>query len=153
MSTPVVRVELKRANAAEVVNSDDELRELPLVKALTAKVLEQGVLRRFSPQAVLWQQGDEGRSLMLVVAGSARVLARRDKDNAELATARKGDVLGESEVLGGVRRKYSVVALQQLDVVELSQVTMSPELNALLLNVQSTRNKALDDMSDFLNRW
>ncbi|PZR08385.1 MAG: hypothetical protein DI536_24710 [Archangium gephyra] len=153
MSTPVVRVELKRANAAEVVGSDAALRELPVVKALGAKLLEQGVLRRFAPQSVLWQQGEEGGSLLLVVAGAARILARRDKDNAEIGTAQKGDVLGESEALGGTRRKYSVVALQQLDVIELDRFAVSPTLAAVLQGFVSTRGKALDELSDFLNRW
>lgn len=153
MSTPVVRVELKRANAAEVAESDEVLRELPVVKALDVKVLEQGVLRRFAPQAVVWQQGDEGETMLLVVAGSARILARRDTDNAEIGTAQKGDVLGESEALGGTRRKYSVVVLQQLDVIEVPRFTVSPALTAVLQGFASTRGKALDELSDFLNRW
>ncbi|MGV3623425.1 MAG: cyclic nucleotide-binding domain-containing protein [Archangium sp.] len=153
MSTPVVRVELKRANAAEVVASDVELRELPVVKALGAGRLAEAVLRRFAPQSVLWQQGDEGQSLLLVVAGAARVLARRDKDNAEIATARKGEVLGESEWLHVTRRKYSVVAQQQLDVIELMPSDIGPELKAELLAVEAIRGKALDELSDFLNRW
>lgn len=153
MSTPVVRVELKRANAAEVVGSDEVLRELPVVRALGPKVLEQGVFRRFAPQAVLWQQGDEGSTLLLVTAGSARILARRDTDNAEIGTAQKGDVLGESEALGGARRKYSVVVLQQLDVIELPRFAVTPELASVLRGFASTRGKALDELSDFLNRW
>lgn len=161
MSTPVVRVELKRADAVDVLSSDAELKDVPVVRALLAypEALRSAVLRRFAPQTVLWQQGDEGDSLLLVTAGAARVLARRDTDNAELTTARKGDVLGESEALGGAKRGYSVAVQQQLDVVEvpraalLNRNELPRELASLLQSVKAQRAKALNDLSDFLNRW
>ncbi len=162
MSTPVVRVELKRADAAELLATDLELKDSALVRALLSMpaALKSAVLRRYVTQTVLWQQGDEGQSLGLVVGGGARVIARRDTDNAELGTVRKGDVLGESEVLlGSTKRRYSVVALEHVDVLEvpraslLLQGAVPSALATELKTVQARRAKALDDLSDFLNRW
>lgn len=162
MSTPVVRVELKRADAAELLATDAELKDAALVRVLLAmpEALKSAVLRRYVSQTVLWQQGDDGQSLCLVVGGAARVIARRDTDNAELGTARKGDVLGETEVLlGSAKRRYSVVALEHVDVLEvprealLLKGSVPSSLATELKTVQARRAKVLDELSDFLNRW
>lgn len=161
--TPVVRVELKRADPAELVAGRPELAGAPLVKALGAAasaLLKQAVIRRFPDKVVLMQQGEEGQSLFFVMSGDVRVFARRDADSAELGVVKTGEVLGEGEVLAGAGgRRCSAVAMGQVDVLELPRSALlidgqlPPSLAALLKNVQSGRMKALDEMSDFLNRW
>lgn len=162
-NTPVVKVELKRADAAELVASNPGLSGAPLVKALGARskvVLTGAVIRRFPDKAVLMQQGEPGRSLFFVLAGDARLFARRDADSAELGVVHAGDVLGEGEVLAGDGgRRCSAVAQGQVDVVELPREVLLIDgklpapLVAMLEEVKKGRMKALDEMSDFLNRW
>lgn len=159
---PVVKVALQRVDLAAMLREDPELAVAPAVRALLARpdALKLAVLRRFQPAAVLWQQGDEGDSLWLVLKGSARVLARRDHDSAELGVANKGDVLGEAEVLAGsARRGASVLATGLLEALELPRAAllvngaMPPLLANELERVHAGRAQRLDDMSDFLNRW
>lgn len=159
-STAVTKVELKRAEPSEVIAKDPVLAAAPVVKALGPGLLSKGVLRRFADKAVVMQQNDAGHSLFIVLAGEARLFARKDSDSAELGVARRGDVLGEAEVLaGGGKRKTSAVAQGQLDVLELSRegLLSNGQLPAALRQylelISSNRMKALDEMSDFLNRW
>jgi hypothetical protein len=71
-----------------------------------------------------------------------------------------GEVLGEGEVLAGDGgRRCSAVAQGQVDVIELTRAALLVDgklpagLAAMLKTVQTGRMKALDEMSDFLNRW
>jgi CRP-like cAMP-binding protein len=158
-----VKVELKKADPAEVVASRRELMATPFLRALGAQAtptLQQGTLRRYPDKAVLMQQNEEGQSLFFVLNGDVRLFARRDKDSAELGVAHAGEVLGEAEVLSGAaKRACSAVAQGPVDVLELpreallSNGKLPQGLAALLGDVQTKRTKALDEMSDFLNRW
>lgn len=158
----MVKVKLERANAAELIAANPQLSGSSLMKALgpAAKTLVAGaVMRRFQDKAVLMQQGDAGRSLFFVLAGDVRLFARRDTDAVELGVAHPGDVLGECEVLADEARRCSAVALCQVDVLELPREALlvsgklPPQLSTLLEAVKKHRMKALDEMSDFLNRW
>lgn len=161
--SPVVKVGLKRADPAEVVASRRELMASPFIRALggtATPTLQQGTLRRFADKAVLMQQNEAGDSLFFVLTGDVRLFARRDADSAELGVAHAGEVLGEAEVLSGAgKRSCSAVAQGAVDVLELPRTALlvggklSPGLAALLGEVQGKRTKALDEMSDFLNRW
>jgi CRP-like cAMP-binding protein len=162
-SVPVVKVELKRANASELVASNPGLSGSPLMKALGAvgqALLSDAVMRRYADKAVLMQQGEAGGSLLFVLAGDVRLFARRDTDSAELGVAHAGDVLGEGEVLLGERaRRCSAVAQGQVDVIEFPHAALvvngklPPQVVVMLEDVKKQRMKALDEMSDFLNRW
>ena len=123
-------------------------------------MLCNAVIRRYPDKVVLMQQGEEGLSLFFVMSGDVRLFARRDTDSAELGVVHSGEVLGEGEVLAGEGgRRCSAVAQGQVDVLELPRTSLlidgklPPGLAALLKTVQTSRMKALDEMSDFLNRW
>lgn len=162
-NTPVLKVELKRACAAELVAGAPALASAPLIKALGAAgpaVLTNAKVRRYPDKVVLMQQGDFGSSLFFVLAGDVRLFARRDTDSAELGVVHQGGVLGEAEVLAGEGgRRCSAVAQGQVDVIELPREALEvggklpPALVSLLEAVKQGRMKALDEMSDFLNRW
>jgi len=162
-NTPLVKVELKRADAALLIASKPELSGAPLIQALGNEgkaLLSTAVLRRFPDKGVLMQQGEAGGSLFFVLAGDVRLFARRDTDSAELGVVQTGAVLGEGEVLSGEgKRRCSAVAQGQVDVLELSRAALLIDgqlplrLVAMLETVTKGRMKALDEMSDFLNRW
>lgn len=158
-STAVTKVELKRADPAEVILKDSYLASTPAVKALGSAV-SKGTLKRIADKVVVLQQGEPGTSLFFVIAGEVRLFARKDRDSAELGVARRGEVLGEGEVLDGApTRKCSAVAQGPIEVIELPREALltggrlSPALETLLRQVHQHRMKALDEMSDFLNRW
>lgn len=162
MIQPVVKVALQRADVAALLKADPELAAAPVVRALLLRpeVLATAVLRRFQDGAVVWQQGDEGQSLGLVMKGQAQLAARRDTDRADLGAAVKGDVVGESEVLNNApQRSLSVIARGPVEVLEVPRDALllhgavPGPLAKELERVQAARARALDDMSDFLNRW
>ena len=162
-NTPLLRLELKRADAAELVSSDRTLAGSAFVRALgsrASEVLAKGTVRRYPDRVIVFQQNDEGTSLFLVLAGEARLYARKHSDTVELGVAHKGDVLGEAEVLSGCcSRQSSVIAQGQLDLVELSREALMPgraltsALQAALGEIHRDRSAKLDEMTDFLNRW
>ncbi len=162
-NTPVVKLDLKRADAAELISQDPVLSKSPFARALGAalgRVSAKAVIRRFPDKVVLMQQGDAGQSLFFVLKGDVRLFARKATDSVELGVAHRGEVLGEGEVLdGATARACTAVAQGQVDVVEfprevlLEAGALLPPVAALLREVHASRAKALDDMTDFLNRW
>lgn len=158
-SKSVAKVELKRAEVSDVLARDAVFASAPVVKLIGAATLGKGRLRRFSDKAVLFQQGEAGDSLMIVVAGEVRIFSRKDRDSVELGVVHKAEVLGEGSVLEGSTRKMSAVAQGQVDVLEVPREcllgggALAPGLVKLLSDVFQRRTRALDEMNDFLNRW
>lgn len=159
----VVKVALKRADVTELITEDALLAGAPLVKLLggpASEALKGGVLRRFADKGVLFQHGDAGQSLFLVMAGEVRIFARRDHELVDLGVARRGETVGEREVMDEAGpRACSAVAQGQVDVLELQREALlrGDRLPMALAHVfgavWAERRKALDEMSDFLNRW
>lgn len=160
----VARIGLKRMGVAEFVRQDAVLRASPFLKDLAPPVAERllaaAMGRRFADGAVLFQQGEEGQSLFFVLAGEACVQAMRDGASVEVATVRKGDVLGEAEwVTKAGLRTQSAVARGGVDVAEVPVAALdeaaraAPSLASWLRSLHEQRQRAGDAMSDFLNRW
>lgn len=162
-SAAVVRVELKRADAAELVKQDALLCSADVIQAMgdrADEVLGKGVVRRYADRVIVFQKGEEGDSLFLVLAGEVRLIARKGSDSVEIETVNKGGILGEGEALkGAVVRGASALANGAVDLVELPREAllvggrMPPLLRGALEGVHRSRQKTLDEMTDFLNRW
>lgn len=161
---PVGRIGLKRVGVADYVRNDVELSGCALLKGLAPAVAERllnaAVARRFPDGAHLFRQGEAGQALFLVLSGEATVQTVRDGDSVEVASARKGDVLGEAEwVTQAAQRTQSAVARGGVAVAELPVAAVeeaaraAPTLDAWLRSLHAGRQSAQDEMSDFLNRW
>lgn len=161
---PVVKVELQRADVTGRISRDVKLSGSSLVKTLGndwERVLRAGLGKRAAARAVLFQQGDPGDTLLFVLSGAVRLFARKQTDTVELGVAHAGDVLGEAEVMAGQgRRAMSAVANEVVEFVELPRdalFTAGPKtiqaLEQWLAALHAERLKALDEMTDFLNRW
>ncbi len=164
IAKPIVKVELQRADVTGRIARDPGLAGSSLVKTLGTDwegVLRAGQGKRAATRAVLFQQGDPGQTLLFVMSGGVRLFARKATDTVELGVAQAGDVIGEAEALAGQGcRAMSAVANEVVEFVELPRDTLlrvSPRtaeaLKRWLTALQSERLKALDDMTDFLNRW
>ena len=159
----VVRVELKRASAVDLVRADKVLSGCAFVASLGARaneVLGKGVVRRSPDKVVIFQKGDAGGALLLVLAGEVRLLGRKGPDQVDLGSARRGDVFGETEVTAGTSvRSCSAVAHGTVDFVELPREalllsgTLPRPISQVLEAVTRSRTAQLDEMADFLNRW
>lgn len=162
-NTPVVKVELKRADAFELIHADKVLSASAVVKALghsLKAVLASASVRRYPDKVVIFQQGEAGSGLYFVLKGDVRLFARKQTDAVELGMVHRGDVLGEGEVLTGLPlRKASAVAQGAVDLVEIPRDSLLvhghllPALKHVLDQVHAARSQALDEMTDFLNRW
>jgi CRP/FNR family transcriptional regulator, cyclic AMP receptor protein len=155
-----LKIGLKRADVFELVQADALLKTAPLVKALGAKaaeVLRQGVARRFPASALVFQQGEAGDSLFLVLRGQVRVFARPGTDTVELAQVAKGEVFGEREILESLQvRSASAQAESDADLVELPRALVAQKAGPLfqyLSALNTQRQAALNEMNDFLSRW
>jgi CRP-like cAMP-binding protein len=161
--SPVVKIELKRADAAELVRGDPFLAGCELARALEGRldqVLGQAVVRRYPDRMVVFQQNEPGDSLYLVLAGEVRLLGRKQTDGVELGSAGRGQLLGEGEALAGVAtRRTSAVARGVADLAEVPRAALLVNgrlpgpLQRCLERVGQERARRLDEMTDFLDRW
>lgn len=159
-----VKIELVRADVTGRVEKDPLLGGSRLVTTLGPRwrdVLKQGQAKRAGDRAVIFQQGDQGASLQLILTGNVRLFARKDADTVEIGLAHAGDVIGEAEALTGKgARVMSAVASGSVELLELDRAHLfslgqpvTRALEAWLKELQAQRLKALDEMADFLNRW
>lgn len=162
--TPVVKVELQRADVTGRVSREPRLSDSVLVKTLGSdweRVLRAGQAKRAAARAVIFQQQDPGDTLLFVLSGTVRLFARKATDTVELGIAHAGDVVGEAEALAGQgRRAMSAVANEIVEFVELPRAALfgagpktTQALEKWLKALHAERLKALDEMTDFFNRW
>ena len=161
----VSRVELKRLGLAEFVRCDELLSGCELFQGLPPALLEAllvlGTVRRFTPHATVYGQGDSSRSIFWVVRGEAALQVAAGIQVAEVGRVPRGEVFGECAALGanGALRESSARAREELDAAEfpaeafLALAEKAPRLLSHLHAVRSRRRAAHDEMLAFLNRW
>lgn len=158
-----VKVELQRADVIGRIQGDLSLLRAPFIQSLGPKwsqLVRQGQARRAADRAVIFQQGEPGESLLFVLGGAVRLLSRKATDTVELGLAHAGDVVGELEVMNGAGpRSMSAFAAGPVEFLEiphgalLVSAQLPRALEAFLRGLSAERRKALDEMTDFLNRW
>ncbi len=162
MTSPVVRIELKRADVSQLVKGDKLLSSCAFVKAMgrwAEPIWGLSIARRYAEGAVLFQQGDASDGLVFVLRGQLRVFSRKGTDSVDLGMINPGEVVGEAEALSGGLRTASVVAHVASDAVEVPRTAVigllarCPELKDLLEGLRKQRSSTLDEMTDFINRW
>ncbi len=162
--TPVLRLGLKRVQLDERVLGDAELRTAPFFRVLgddaIRTLLSQGAGKRFADQARAFVEGEPGSTLVLVLKGELRLFVGTGEAALEVCTARKGDVVGEGEVLGASSsRGQTAQAGGDVEVLEFSREAVAalirsvPALGTYLNELHSSRKAAGADLADFLNRW
>lgn len=164
--TPISRIELKRADAVEWVNSEPRLSGSPLMMALGAnaeQVLRESSPVRYPAKGALFLQGQPGHSLFFLLRGEVRLVSQPegDGDTFVIGTAQAGDFVGEAQVLDvGEARAFSALTDNPVEVIEFSKASLtSPQgqlaapLQALLQAAKARRHATLNEMNSFLNRW
>jgi CRP-like cAMP-binding protein len=161
--TPIVRVDLRRADLVSLCHDDPVLARCGLCAALGVRrdaTLKNGIARRYPDKVVVFSRGDLSGSLFLVLNGEVRLFGKKGNDVVELPPARKGDVAGEGEVLAGDGlRRVTAIAHGSAELGEFSrellldQGQLQPALSTYLEQVRQGRTAALDEMANFLNRW
>jgi CRP-like cAMP-binding protein len=160
----VIKVELKRIGLQELVQLDDLLGSAPLFKAIgpqsTTGLLTTATTRRVPAGQAVFAEGTAGTSLFMVLRGEVGLGRGQGKSAVDLGTVSKGEFFGEGEVLGpSDKRGYTATAIGQADLAEFAREQVAAlyakhfELYGLLREVREAREKAKDDLADFLDRW
>lgn len=159
----VIRIELKRADAVQLISENAVLKGSAFVLALSAEELRLGTPLRFGSKSSLFQQGHPGHSVFFIIRGDVRLAARNEgsDDTFELGWVHAGEFVGEAEVLsGGGTRAFSALTDQPVEAIEFARGALTSKqgelaagLVALFEQARKRRQASLDEMNDFLNRW
>jgi small-conductance mechanosensitive channel/CRP-like cAMP-binding protein len=79
----------------------------------------------FAPTEPMVQQGDQGASMFLIVQGYVNVQVLRNGVTKVVTQLGSGDCLGEMSVLTGEKRSATVVALSEVEAVEITHTAFS----------------------------
>ena len=142
-------VERARATAART------LREHPIFGFLSAEqidaLVEESRVVLFSPSEHVVEQDAAGQSMFLLVSGRVDVRLRRDGHTSAVAQLGPGDCFGELSALTGEPRSATVVALEELEAVEITKsavaslVAANPEVLGRLSELLAQRQRANEE--------
>jgi small-conductance mechanosensitive channel len=90
------------------------------------RLSERVHVRVYGPGEVVVQQKDEGDSLFIVRRGLLHVSI----DGASVGSLHEGEIFGEMSLLTGERRKATVVAENEVHLVEISKEDIEPVIKA-----------------------
>ena len=99
------------------MTAPDELPRFVLVldEADAAALRAEGVERRYARGTPLFHQGDDSRSVVLIVEGRVKVVLLTPEGRELIAGfAGPGELLGELAVIAGARRSASIYALESV---------------------------------------
>lgn len=103
----------------------DLLRNIPLfakIEPSKLKLLAFTAQRlSFAEGDLICEQGDEGDSAYIIIAGEADVIVATDSGPVTVATLKKNDFLGETAILCDVPRTATVKARSDLETLMISK--------------------------------
>jgi CRP-like cAMP-binding protein len=108
------------------------LRQQPLFRCLTDEQLDallpRGQVVHFGRNEKLIEQGEEGDSMFVLVEGQATVVVEGNAGLTPVAFLRSGDCFGEMSLLTGERRRATVIAQTDCEVVEIGKAILARSL-------------------------
>jgi len=131
---PAGRVSVPEAAAEEKTNIQPETGagepalRIPFLSSLPEdeikQITEKFEVQLFLPGQTVVKEGDFGDSIFIIVSGMAKVVAHILGKEMDLATLSDGDVFGEVAFLTGRPRTASVIAEDDLRVMEFDRVIL-----------------------------
>lgn len=88
------------------------------------QIIERLKSQSFLPGQKVVEEGDFGDSIFIIISGEAKVVAHILGTEIELATLSVGDVFGEMAFLTGRPRTASVIAVDELRVMEFNRLIL-----------------------------
>jgi CRP-like cAMP-binding protein len=110
-------------------------------------------LQKFKPEEVLFNQGDDGESLFVLVEGLLEVSMPTEGEKQHLSFLRPGSFLGEMALLTGEKRSADVISSTESLVGELTKdsimslATESPEILNKMTAVVAQRRLKNEEMT------
>ncbi len=123
-----------------------ELRDDFLVRL--ASIMDE---QEFPPQHTIVSQGQEGRSLYILVKGSVRVHA----DNQEIARLDKGACFGEMSVFDAEPRSASVTTIDRCECLTLTQQQLYEaieETPSIAVNIIRLLSRRIREQNQKINK-
>jgi CRP-like cAMP-binding protein len=129
----------------------DALRRVPLFRGIDATKLRLLAFiserTRFAPGEHLCNQGDEGDSAFIILAGEAEIRVRTGDSERTVARVGEHSIVGEIAILCDVPRTATVVASTEMDVLTVSKddfLRLLKEFPDMSLEVMRTLAQRLD---------
>lgn len=143
----IVRLEREKRDqrtALEIARTS--LRRQPFLQLLTpdqlGRLLADARLIRFGRGEHILEQGEEGRSMFILVHGQAEVYVRVGDTEKHVATLRDGDYCGEMSLLTGETRTATVEARTDCEMWEIGKDTLG--------DILAENQGLLEKLSDLL---
>ncbi|HRK03052.1 MAG TPA: Crp/Fnr family transcriptional regulator, partial [Oligoflexia bacterium] len=88
-------------------------------------------VRRLKKGELLFNEGDPSKAMYFVQGGSIRLFKRKGTGSIELGSIHKGEVIGEMGFLDGGPRSASAEAVQDVELLEISNVNLAEQLKSM----------------------
>jgi|GEM_PF-1134845 len=106
--------------------SGDLAETSPMLKGLSLREIKRvaamATIQEFPRGELLLEEGQEGRNMYMLLSGSAEVRSRAS--GKVLSVVRRGDVVGEMGFLTGACRSADVVAIEEVEALEINAATL-----------------------------
>jgi small-conductance mechanosensitive channel/CRP-like cAMP-binding protein len=129
---PIRTVQIERAKADQrgaLEIARTSIRRQPFLQLLDPaqldRLLADARLLRFGRGEHIIEQGEEGRSMFILVRGEADVFVHVHNETKHVATLRDGDYCGEMSLLTGEVRSASVQARTDCEMWEIGKETLA----------------------------
>ena len=144
---------LNRKNSFLDKASFDSLREIDFLQKVSADTLEylasECQLKELEVGAVLFQDGEEGNSIYVILSGELVV----SKNGTEIARREKGDYLGEVALIESKPRSATVITAVPTLLLEISKEQFQTKLSAspdvLMAIMKTLSSRARENLKIF----
>jgi small-conductance mechanosensitive channel/CRP-like cAMP-binding protein len=122
---PIRTMQIERASKATNASGAamTALQSHPVLQCLDPETLQQLFNQaqwvRFGCSEKIIRQGDEGRSMFILIRGEAHVLVNAQGLERNIATLRAGDCFGEMSLVTGEPRSATVIAVTDCELWEI----------------------------------
>ncbi len=111
----------KKAEPEALCTTMNCLHQVPLFSSLTRRELKRLEPlfhdRRYAAGEVVFEQGEEGLGMYVVVAGKVQIKTENGKESKPLAELGSGQFFGELALLDGAPRSATAVALEPSQLI------------------------------------
>jgi hypothetical protein len=86
------------------------------------KIVKVCSVQKFGSQEIIFEEGDPGEEMFIILSGSARVLiSGPDGNKVEIALLKAGDIFGEMSLLQGLPRSATIQVLEETTTVAINE--------------------------------
>lgn len=100
-----------------------------------SKILNRRVIAK---DTYIFREGDEARTAFLIASGKVRIQRQVNGETVELVTLTKGGFFGEMALIDGKPRSVDAYVIEPAEIVTIDE---------------STFNKNVDQLNDFMRAW